>query len=248
MRKEPNRNADIKGTKCPSDSPPKPTTKGTATTPKTLTDSERQRLRECVILIRKNQQLPFESGAALSEIRAKELYREEGLTFEEYCEKNLDITRVHAKRLIKAHECIQNLKATEPIGSVTLPTTESQARAVADLDKDDQIKVARKVKQSIGDRSATAKDFAQAREELFPKKKTEATNGIDAAPGKTTSAIYGLTEANGDVLIKVSEAVEYARDILKKGNPVPDVQKELEEALKLLQGLLIQIYPPEEAP
>ena len=68
-----------------------------------------------------------EVGRALSKISAEQLYREEGETFEDYCERRWEISRQHGYRLMKASECFDKLKAELPKGTL-LPHNESQLR------------------------------------------------------------------------------------------------------------------------
>lgn len=73
-------------------------------------------------------------GTALLAIRDGRLYRLVCTTFEEYCRKRWGFSRIHAHRLIEAAEVSGNLL---PIGN-KMPTTESQARPLAQLEPDQQ--------------------------------------------------------------------------------------------------------------
>ena len=68
-------------------------------------------------------------GMALTQIRAKRLYRKKWRTFEDYCGDVMGMSKTQANRLIDAAEVIANLT---PIG-VILPTNEAQARPLAHL-------------------------------------------------------------------------------------------------------------------
>lgn len=73
-------------------------------------------------------------GDALLAIRRDRLYRATHATFEAYCEQRWQMTRSYASRLIGAAEVVGNLS---PIGNI-LPTTESQARPLTQLEPEQQ--------------------------------------------------------------------------------------------------------------
>src|SRR5215831_18370734 len=87
-----------------------------------LSATELALLEKCEVAIEKGLRTFFEVGTALAEIRAGNLYRRDYDTFEEYCRKRWELSRIHAHRLMGAAEVIQNLL---PIGN-KLPTHESQ--------------------------------------------------------------------------------------------------------------------------
>ncbi len=59
----------------------------------------------------------FAAGAAIMQIRDERLYRGEHPTFEAFCEKEYEIQRAHAYRMIEAAEIKASLK-TSPMGEV----------------------------------------------------------------------------------------------------------------------------------
>jgi hypothetical protein len=137
-----------------------------------LTDQEQELLVECESDINANLQGTFLLGYRLEQIRDQKLYRATHDTFALYCTKKWDFSKTHANRLIQAHLCEKHLKSVENV-EVYVPTKESQVRYICDLKPEEQVKVASKVFEDIGDGEATAGDFGAAREELFPKPKRE---------------------------------------------------------------------------
>jgi hypothetical protein len=99
-----------------------------------LTIPEKQKLQSLEITIQRGLKIYIEVGTALLAIRDERLYRAEFGTFEEYCEKRLNMSRIHAHRLIQASEVAEDLL---PIGN-TLPANEAQARELAALPREDR--------------------------------------------------------------------------------------------------------------
>lgn len=100
-----------------------PTTKAV----KPLSKTEKGVLQGLEDTIRSGLASFVEIGRALSKISAEQLYREEGESFEDYCERRWEISRQHGYRLMKASECFDKLKAELPKGTL-LPHNESQLR------------------------------------------------------------------------------------------------------------------------
>ena len=136
-----------------------------------LNPAEKKLLAECEQDIEERLGAASSVGYRLRIIKTGKLYREKYSSFEKYCQDEWGLSRFHATRLIKADQCISNLQKAHQIGApVAIPTKESHARHVDDLAPDRQIKVARKVKETVGKGKQTAKDWEDAREELFPIK------------------------------------------------------------------------------
>jgi hypothetical protein len=128
-------------------------------------------------------------GYRLHVIKTQKLFRSTHRIFEKYCKEKWGISRVHANRQIDAYQTGDLLK-TETIGSVSVPATESQARTLADLTPEDKVKVPRKVKQNVGPRKPTAKDFKQAKDQVCPAKAPQPSPKppAAAAPPEVTTA------------------------------------------------------------
>ena len=133
-----------------------------------LSPTEETLLAECESDIAKNLQGVFVFGHRLEQIREQRLYRQTHSTFEAYCKEKWDFSKTHANRLIQAHICQKHLKAVKDI-EVNVPTKESQVRFIADLKPEQQVEVAQAVFEKVGDKGASAEDFADARQELYPK-------------------------------------------------------------------------------
>lgn len=68
-------------------------------------------------------------GRALAEIKMLKLYRLFHPTFEEYCERRLNITRQHGHRLAKANDVVESI----PAGLRAVVDTEEKARVLGPL-------------------------------------------------------------------------------------------------------------------
>lgn len=110
------------------------------------------RLIECERVIERGLNTFVEVGTALLEIRDNRLYKDGYSTFEEYCRERWDMQRAYAYRLIGAAEVVANLS---PIGDI-LPATETQARPLASLSPDVQLKAWQEVLDIAPDGKVTA--------------------------------------------------------------------------------------------
>jgi hypothetical protein len=170
-----------------------------------LTKSERTKLNadEKELLERYVKQINDELlalgtiGASLYQIKVLRLYRESHSSFEKFCEDTFNLSRSHAYRLASEYEVTENFKDASPKDTAT-PNGTGQARVVSGLPKEDQLKVGKRVKHIAGDRSTTAQDWEQAKQELAdegelpaqakPKKSTatKAAKDTPPEPGKVT--------------------------------------------------------------
>ena len=87
-----------------------------------------------------------------------------------YCSKRWDFSKTHANRLIQAYICEKHLKSVKGV-EVCVPTKEAQVRYIADLEPEQQVEVAHEVFEAVGEGEASAGDFGEAREKLYPKTK-----------------------------------------------------------------------------
>src|SRR5215831_8548680 len=140
-----------------------------------LNEQEEALFADCEADIQQNLRGTFILGWRLEQIRDQKLYRQTHKTFEGYCRERWDFSKSHANRHIKAHVCEEYLKSIKD-NEVYVPTKESQVRYIADLEPEQQVEVARKVKQAVGSKQASAGDFGVARQELFPKPKRDTEN------------------------------------------------------------------------
>jgi len=97
-----------------------------------LNKAEKGRLEELEKVIGSGLAFFVEVGRALSQINAARLYREKDETFEDYCERQWDLSRQYGYRLIKAAQCFDVLQSKLPKGAL-LPRNESQLRPLEDL-------------------------------------------------------------------------------------------------------------------
>ena len=147
-----------------------------------LTEDEQTLRDECEAEIHDGIEAVSQVGYRLYQVTTGKLYRSTHRFFGEYCEEVLGISRVHANRQIEAYQTDETVKS-EPIGSVSVPQNESQARTVANLTPKEKVKVAKKVKEKLGKGKPTTKDWQEARQEVIatkpvskPPKVTKAAN------------------------------------------------------------------------
>jgi hypothetical protein len=99
-----------------------------------LTTEEITQLDTCEATIRAGMQTFIDVGEALLLIRDARLYRAEFGTFEDYCRQRWGMVASRARQLIGAAGVVRNL---ETVTTVT-PANEAQARALANLEDDQQ--------------------------------------------------------------------------------------------------------------
>lgn len=102
--------------------------------PKPLSDDDRAALAKLEQVVSDGIKAFSAAGRALQLIRDKQLYREHFETFEDYIAAKWTMTRQHATRLMQAADVVRNLS---PTGFT--PSTERQARPLADLPAADQV-------------------------------------------------------------------------------------------------------------
>lgn len=194
----------------------------------------------------------FGSGKYLKQIKEEGLYKAHD-TFETYCKKQWGFSRVHVGRLIAAHECLENLKKNQ-IGSVCIPTTESQARVIAGFKAEDQVRVAKAVKDSLGSARPAAKDFKAAAVKLdLVKTKPKTDKKTVGATVPTVpkpllklgqERIELVTETKKDIAA-LWEALDYAQDHVNNGSIKGEVAEAITEALAIVNYFVQQLSPPE---
>jgi hypothetical protein len=131
-----------------------------------LTPSENEELQSCEKEIETNLKAFFEVGRALMEINRNRLYRARYGTFEEYCRKRWDMSRIHAFRLLKAAEVRQALL---PIGNTQLPENEAQIRPLTLLSPKKALSTWQKVLEKAGTSKITARLVRLTVEEVRKK-------------------------------------------------------------------------------
>jgi hypothetical protein len=100
---------------------------------------QHERLIHLENLIANKQRNFYQIGKALKEINDARLYKLTCFdTFEAYTKNRWDMRKSQAYRLIDAYKVIINLS---PIGDITLPVNESQARPLAQLTSLEQRKI-----------------------------------------------------------------------------------------------------------
>ena len=164
-----------------------------------LSPKEHARLDRCEHAIEAAERGFWDIGKALREIRDAKLYRP---TWEAYCLKRWEFGDCRASQLMAAAEVMDNLKARKPTNCRVLPTNESQARALCDLDPEQQVEAwVRAVELSKG--RPTGQAVARAVEELFGRPP-------GAAPGEvseeTAALLASMTPEQRIALMEEKEA------------------------------------------
>ena len=145
-----------------------------------LDRSEKALLAECEATIRENLTQFVEVGLALKRIKDAKLYRASHSSFEGYCLARFDFGLAHGKRLVKAAEVVEDLKAQQkmaPDGAILLPTSEIQARELAKVDPAIRAKVLKRASEKAaqaGKKPLNSIFIQQAAAELAPTPATEA--------------------------------------------------------------------------
>ena len=114
----------------------------------TLTPAETTRLAELEATIDRHLAGFVACGRALAEIRDSRLYRNDYGDFQSYCQDKWQFSRQRANQLIAAAEVVNNLAAAKQqsekmatIVAIPLPYNEGQARALTQLEREDQVRV-----------------------------------------------------------------------------------------------------------
>lgn len=140
-----------------------------------LTIIESQQIASLEKIIESGLRTFAEVGSALMEIRNGRLYRASHGTFEAYCRERWRFARNYANKMIAAAAVVENLGTTVP-----KPTTEAQARPLAQLKPEDQPQAwneANEKAKSEG-RSVTAMDVEEAVKNKTSTKKPETENEV----------------------------------------------------------------------
>jgi hypothetical protein len=118
-----------------------------------ITQNE-QELERLERIIRENAGAFYEIGDALTKIRVKKYYHDVlGYeTFEEYCRKRWDFSRIRAFQLIQSVEIRENVLTIVNIA----PATESQCRPLARLPADQQLIAWQRAVETAPDGKVTA--------------------------------------------------------------------------------------------
>ncbi len=211
--------------KCASKEPTRSATKSipkvsaevpTAKAVKPLSKTEKDALQQLEATIKSGLASFVEIGRALSQISADQLFREEGETFEEYCERRWEISRQHGYRLMQASECYDKLKAELPKGTV-LPRNESQLRPlIENLAPKQWVKA---WKQALAD-NLSVKVTADAVEKVVRKlvgksKATTPTTRKKVRIPMPTETVVKITKVTEDVLNRPKATVKDLRKALE---------------------------------
>ncbi len=201
-----------------------------------LTKKQKYRLEK---LHRQMRQSAKSISEALKEIKADKLYREYG-TFEEYCQKEWNLTPQHANRMLAFEAVKDNLKS-EPMGS--LLTNERQARPLTKLEPAKQAEALERAVESANGKKPTAVQVADAVEDLEipdaeePKDiagcviPVKARKAFENAPA--IEKIWRQIGATVGPLKDMMDAATPGTEILCKNNLVMEYARQLRRAIHL---------------
>ncbi len=144
--------------------------------PNVLTSAEGKELARLEAIIKKSLTTFIEVGTALMEIRESKLYRPHD-TFEDYCKNRWGIGRTYAHRLMQATEIVGDLSKMLPSGNI--PETESQARPLSKLPKEEQAAAWKEATETAPNGHVTAKHVEKV---VQTRSERLGLNGTPAAP------------------------------------------------------------------
>ena len=145
-----------------------------------LSAQERRDYERLTKIVRTGVDAAFEAGAALEEIRERQLFKNEfpGITFETYCQEKWGMTRMRASQLITAATVFENVKNSLQDDTTPLPQIAAHAEAIAKVGDDpkDQAKAWEQAvntapKDDDGKPHVTAKHVASVVKEMKPPAK-----------------------------------------------------------------------------
>ncbi|MCP3923029.1 MAG: hypothetical protein GY714_10625 [Desulfobacterales bacterium] len=125
---------------------------------KTMTNDEVEALKKMEAIIEPNLRAFYVVGAALSKIRSSKLYRDDFLTWKEYCNKRWNLGKSHAHRLMEAAVFVESLCSSKKKDSIKhvsedenlinyighlegIPDNEGQIRPLLKLEPKDRVAV-----------------------------------------------------------------------------------------------------------
>ena len=160
----------------------------------TLTPDELSSLSAYEGVIRQGLESFVEVGEALMRIRDGRLYRDKFGTFEDYCRTKWSLSKTHVNRLVQASEVVGDVT---PIG--VKPATESQARPLASVPKEERAEVWQRVVETAPVDAKTSKPKITAKH--VEKVVEQAKKTVDT-PDSGECVINGRheweTDGNGD--------------------------------------------------
>ena len=127
-------------------------------------DNRENILAQLESIIERTRKPFIEFGKALLEIRDSKLYRPQYSTFEQYCQGRWRFGRRHVNQVIRSSQAVLQLQDTQNLGTmVPKIQTERQARALADVPKDQRPEVLKEAEKSG---KLTARSITEAAEKI----------------------------------------------------------------------------------
>lgn len=179
--------------------------------PEALTSAEADRLDELERVVDRGLQTFVEVGTALGEIRDRRLYRATHATFEDYCRERWGMGRSHAYRMIDAAEVV---RAVSPNGDIGSPSSESVARELVPVMRDDPERVPEVWAEAVehnGPRPTAGQVREARRRAELPRSSAQVANHIvvllDEATWRLPTAWRRLSEGERDEIRNAIEAL-----------------------------------------
>lgn len=171
--------------------------------PTSLTREESREFERLDEIVASGLRSIVDAAVALETIRDQRLYREKFPTFEEYCQKHLDLTRQYANRLIRAGKVrleMETIVSSKVLELADLPQSESVLYELRRVDgAEEKCQVYSEAMMDAGDAPPTA---AQVREVI------DRTYGVSPQPKPARVAHGNRAQRAIDCLDKYEDDVK----------------------------------------
>ena len=205
-----------------------------------LSVAEGEELRQAEAVIEKGQKTFVEVGDALLRIQEQRLYRRTHRTFGSYCRERWGWSRSRAYQLIEAASVIEDLSTnggqTQPSLPPILPTSERQARPLAELPQEERRAVWEQlVEETDGQPTAKAVERAAKKAKAnggasksVPTQPKPKVHPVDAPmpPAQKDEEGDEVPEALIPVFEKRAEFIHIARSLIHLAAEVRDLSKD----------------------
>jgi hypothetical protein len=198
-----------------------------------------ERLSTLERIIETGLQTFIEVGNALTEIRDSRLYRRCYHTFEDYCRERWQMTRMRASQLISAAAVVANVN-----NCLHSPTHESQVRALANLEPEQQREAWKEATQDNPKPTAKRVAEAVAKVQVAPEPVKVPTRR-DQANVMFVNHVANALKYLGLAGVELKEAAHHSQGLPDR-KLVSEIRGTFPEISKKLQAKLEQPQPPEE--
>ena len=175
-----------------------------------LSPEEEADLAEYEKTIAEGSQTFLKVGMALIEINKRRLYRKQYATFEEYCRKKWNFSRTYGYFLMESAntcEALSTMVDSDRDGTVVLPSTERQVRALSGLTEDEKKDVWGKAVRNAGGKAPTGKQVLDEKEKVKPKVMKVVKEKEEETPATANELSESSELSDGNEAYKQLEAV-----------------------------------------